>query len=53
MKIDRFFDEMEKAYYTANPLDKDNIQCKDFIVENKTSYYEVDCSKYKEITDRR
>ncbi len=50
MKRDRFCEEMEKAFYKTNSLDKKkDDKCKDFIVDNNTSYYEVDCMKYIEI----
>lgn len=54
MKKDRFYEEMDKAFYKANSSDKkNNEKCKDFIVDNNTSYYEVDCRKYKEIMQKQ
>lgn len=53
MKKDRFFEEMDKAYKEANPIDNRKEKYRDFIVENNNSYYEVDCRKYKEIMKNR
>lgn len=53
MNKDRFYKEMEIAYKKNNNGGNINSkQCKDFMVDVGTSFYQVDCKKYIENMNR-
>ena len=53
MNRDRFYEEMEIAYKKANNGGSVyGKQCRDFIVDVGTSFYQVDCRKYLENTSK-